>query len=162
MDISAYLKNIPIVYHIGYMDKKDKNKNSYEGSGLSVTTKPESWIIICKLANKPIHKIYVSDSFLDLRKIKKNESIILEAINYCLNTKIIIVDPNTKTGFSGTDLMCSLFFQDHIKQITLIDFCLIYFFVKKYNVYNFFWNYMNKPIKLIAPVGVIYKVGCFN
>lgn len=161
-NFSLYLNKIPVVYHVGYMDINYKVKNSYEGSGLSVSTKPESWKIILKIADRPVHKIEVNQPFLDLRKIKKNDLFLNEVLDYCFKQNLILHDSKSKTGYSGTSLMCSLFFQDFIYQCNLIDFCFIYFFIKKHSVYNFFWNYPDKPLKLKAPVGVIYQYGCFD
>jgi len=161
-DFSLYLKKISTVYHVGNMILKEKNKNSYEGSGLSVSNKPESWIKICKLADKPIHEIKVTEPFLFLRQIKKDKLILNSVLDYCLKEKLIYQNYNSKTGFSGTSLMSNLFFQDSIQQCNLIDFCFIYFFIKKYNIYNFFWNYPNKPLQFKAPVGVMYQQGCFD
>lgn len=161
-NLTQYLKKIPIVYHIGHMDKNLKVKNSYEGSGLSVSTKPESWKIILRIADRPIHTIQVNEPFLDLRKIKKNQYFFQQVISYSLQCNLITLNTKEKTGFSGTTLMETLFFQDYIRQSDIIDFCFIYFFIQELKIYNFFWNYPNKPLKLQAPVGVLYEKGCFD
>ncbi|SOC30569.1 hypothetical protein [Thalassospira xiamenensis] len=67
------VRHIPVVFHVGTMDAKNKGANyasSWEGDGLSVSVTPNIWDEIAKLGGAPVHQLACADAiFLDMTTV---------------------------------------------------------------------------------------------
>lgn len=81
-----------LVYHVGLINTEKKNKGSYEGSGLSVSTVPKAWREIVRLGDSPTRVLYnPTGKFLDFYSLTALEK--KEIMQWGYNKKLI--EPTT-------------------------------------------------------------------
>ncbi|WCK57266.1 hypothetical protein PP175_29180 (plasmid) [Aneurinibacillus sp. Ricciae_BoGa-3] len=95
------MNNFPIVhinkvYHIGRIDNSRKRKNSYEGSGLSISNHPNAWL-----------KISDRDLESSLYEFVKNDASFLDF--HELNA--VLVDEMTKWGLEMGYILCATLYR---------------------------------------------------
>jgi hypothetical protein len=66
------------LFHVGTLNRADKQRGSYEGAGLSVSLHPEDWMQIARLGSRSIWKcVRVGNRFIDFYRLSKPHKAVI-------------------------------------------------------------------------------------
>ena len=70
-------RTFPKLFHVGTMKSADKQRDSYEGAGLSVSLHPEEWARIARLGNTIWQGVRPGNQFLDFYRLTKQHKAMI-------------------------------------------------------------------------------------
>lgn len=90
-------KPVKFSYHVGTLELTSKEMNSYEGSGISITNRPDAWVKIARIAGRPLWIAEkTSGTFIDNKALDEGHRHLMT--EWALERGLVEPAPGSKYG----------------------------------------------------------------